>query len=103
MNILAGQTQDLIYDPETYDYKPANSTPMPIEGSPVFTIKSLNYWEWQSVLAEPTAVEQVRKACELALVSIDGDSAQVKGFLANPSMKMINPLNQAIVDAAAGF
>ncbi len=105
MNLLAGQTQDLRFDADTREFKPSIGNPVANpDGSPgdTFTIKTLNYWEWQTILNEPDAISQTRKGCELGLVSIDGDAEAAKTFLANPAMRLINPLFQAIVDAAAG-
>lgn len=97
-SILAGQTQDLQFDPETKTFKAKRDG---LTG-PTFTVQSLDYWQWQDLIGTADPVEQTRKGCVLALTAIDGDAEAVKTFLAHPKMRLINPLFQAIVEIAAG-
>ena len=99
MDILAGQTQDLRYDPQAKAFKPANDI---LNDSPIFTIRTLDYWQWLSVTAITDGTEQTRVCCQLGLVAVDGDEGKAKSFLERPKLKLIAPLTQAIVDAASG-
>ena len=99
MNILAGQTQDIRYDPTAYVYKPASE----LSEGEVFTVQTLNYWQWQECLSKaPNDLEQIRTAVQLGLVAIDGDAAKAKAFLESPAMLMVQPLYVYIVGIASG-
>lgn len=79
-NILAGQLIDLQFDNEAKEFRPA----CPELTGPVFTIRTLDYFEAQEVLAIEDAKAKMRKGIELMLVSIDGDKDKAAAFNAAP-------------------
>jgi hypothetical protein len=73
------------------------------DDSPVFTIAQLDFWQAQQVLDQTVpAVERIKLALKMGLVSIDGDKAAAQKFIASPAAKLVNPLFDAIVSLAAG-
>lgn len=96
-NILADSTTELAYTPA--GFVPASEAP---EGSTIFKLRCLNYWEAREVLALKDDLEAIRRTLDLALVSIDGDAAKAKEFLACPKPKLINPLFNAARDIYLG-
>ncbi len=98
-DILAGSTRDLSFDPKTREYVPSDKS----NTWPVFTIKSLNFWEAQEVLdSTKPAVDRIRRGLELGLTAIDGDADKAKQFVTRPKATMVNPLFDMIVEMASG-
>ncbi len=96
-NILADSTQELAYTPA--GFVPAVDAP---EGSAVFKLRCLNYWEAREVLGIKDDLAAIRRTLDLALVAIDGDAEKAKTFLANPKPVLVNPLFQAARDLYLG-
>lgn len=101
-DIFADKTVDLQFMPGD-DSKPAHFIGV-FEGGlgPTFRIKTLSYWEVQEILAETTDVGKTRKGIELGLVSINDKPDWAKQFIANPRLRMVNPLFDAIWSQALG-
>lgn len=96
MQVLAGSTTDLYFDPDAQAFAPAGSGPR-------FTIRAIDFWSWQKLLvAKDDPVAQTRLALEFGLVSIDGDTDLAAQFIATPARNLVNPLFAAIVDSALG-
>jgi len=99
MDILAGSTTDLRWDKTAKAFQPAAA----VSDGPVFTIRCLDFWQAQEIIDSATpAVDRIRRAFEMGLVSIDGDEAKAKAFLAKPRAMLGNPLFDAILEMAAG-
>lgn len=79
-NILAGQLIDLQWDEAAKEFKPV----APECTGPVFTVRTLDYFEAQEVLVIEDAKAKMRKGIELMLVSIDGDPEKAATFKAAP-------------------
>lgn len=98
MGILANQTFQYSYDETEQAFKPTANG-----GDDVFTLRQLNYWQWQDLIAlDQTPVAEIKLALQLALVAIGGSEDRVKEFLASPNARVVNPLFRAIVELAAG-
>jgi hypothetical protein len=98
INIFAGAESELRYDPETLAMRPAAE----VADGPVFTIKSLDYFEYQAAIMSADAMDRLRSLVSASLVSIEGDVSAAAKFLAKPNIKIMAALIDAVTEASSG-
>lgn len=94
LTVLAGDTVEVNFEDGTFVAGE--------KGENTFTIRTLNYFEAQKVLAAQTDEAKVSTCMELGLVAIGGSEERAKAFLKSPKARLVNPLFAAIWELAWG-
>ena len=88
----------MVRDPETASLVPATNG---VKG-PVFTVRSLDYYDVQHVYTGADVREQTKIAFERGLLAIDDDKKAAAAFLKAPSAIYAGPLWRHLWDEALG-
>lgn len=88
VNILAGQLIDLQFDPEAKAFKHAV---LGLSG-PVFTVRTLDFFEASEVLEQKDPKDKIRRGLALMLTAVDGDKDKAAAFIAAPHPRYTSAL-----------
>jgi hypothetical protein len=95
ISVFAGDTSEVYYDGAAF-------VAAPQADAPAFTIRTLDYFEAQSVLALTDDAEKVRRCIALGLVAVDGSEDKAQAFVKKPRARLVNPLFAAIWETTWG-